>query len=203
MMKSVRLFVSAALSVVTVQSFAQTPLDALRKMFSDGAVSIEAVYEVPVRQTVLSGNTQLLVQGDMYHMKGNGLEVYCNGKTVWTIDDSALEVVIEPSSDVEEEYVSSPVVLLSALDKYFNVHSQKSEDGYTKYQLEKIRDCGIESAVLVLDSAGKVVCGEFTLDDGSVMSLKVIEMKKAEEMPSTSFSPNKKFGSDWIVTDLR
>lgn len=202
-MRFFRLFIAAALSMVSMQSFAQTPMDALRGMLSDSAVSIDAVYEMPVSGTMLSGSTRLLVQGDMYHMKSNGLELYCNGKVVWTIDEAAREVVIEPSCDVAEEYVSSPVLILSQLDRYFEVLSQKSQNGQTRYQLSAIKECGIAAAVLVLSSDGMIVSGEFTLNDGNVMSLKVTSMKKTEEMPSASFSPQKKFSSDWVVTDLR
>ena len=48
------------------------------------------VQPAPVR---LSGD--LLVQGDCYLAKGNGMENYCDGESVWTVDRSAKEVYIE------------------------------------------------------------------------------------------------------------
>lgn len=202
-MKSFRLMILTALSMVTMQSFAQTPISSLRNFFSSGSVSIEAEYEMTIPNTAISGETVLLVQGNMYHVRGNGLNVYNNGSTVWTVDELAREVIIERSSDVEQDYMSNPVLLLSKMDEYFKVQSQTTVNSKYVYVLESIASCGISKLTLTLLSDGKVVSGEFTLNDGNVLSVKVLSMKKAEEKPVSFFSPQTKFGSDWVVTDLR
>jgi hypothetical protein len=48
-----------------------------------------------------------------------------------------------------------------------------------------------------------IVSGEFSLEDGSILDVDVLSMKKTEEKPASFFSPDRKFTSDWIVTDLR
>ena len=48
----------------------------------------------------LSGN--LLIQGDCYRAKGNGMEIYCNGTTRWTVDPESKEVYIEAAGGIEE-----------------------------------------------------------------------------------------------------
>lgn len=53
--------------------------------------------ETPVR---LTGT--LLVQGTCYQAKGNGMEIYCDGTTRWTVDPAAKEVYIEPAEGLEE-----------------------------------------------------------------------------------------------------
>ena len=53
--------------------------------------------EVPVK---LSGT--LLLQGDSYSVRGNGIEIYCNGGTRWTVDREAKEVYIEPADGLAE-----------------------------------------------------------------------------------------------------
>ena len=202
-MKSNRLIMMAALFLMTMQSFAQSPVDGLRQMFATGAVSVGVKYEMIVQDTPVSGTSSLLVQGGMYHVHGNGLDVYNNGKAVWTIDESIREVVIEPSSEVEEDYLSNPVLLLVRMDDFFKVQSQKAVNSGTEYHLLAKSDCGVSKADLVLASDGKLISAKFTLTDGNVLSVEVISMKKTEEIPSDSFSPKRKFGSDWIVTDLR
>lgn len=186
-----------------MQSFAQTPLESLRNMFSQGTVSLDAEYEMTVQQLPVTGNTELLLQGNMYHMKGNGLEVFCNGESIWTIDEAAKEVVIDPCDAVSDAYVANPLLLLADLDSYFEITSQKRIGGNTEYVLHAIKDCGISQAQILLASDGCVQTGKFTLEDGSIVTVKVISMKKAEEKPSFFFSPSRKFGSDWVVTDLR
>ena len=172
-------------------------------MFSQGAVSLDAEYEMTVQQLPVTGNTELLLQGDMYHMKGNGLEVFCNGEAVWTIDESTMEVVIEPCDAVYDAYVANPLLLLADLDSYFEITSQKRIGANTEYVLHAIRDCGISQAQILLTSDGRIQTGNFTLEDGSIVTVKVISMKKAEEKPSVFFSSTRKFGPDWVVTDLR
>lgn len=48
----------------------------------------------------LSG--ELLIQGDCYLAKGNGMEIYCNGTTRWTVDPESKEVYIETAGGIEE-----------------------------------------------------------------------------------------------------
>ena len=64
--------------------------------------------DTPVR---LSGI--LLIQGDCYRAVGNGMEIYCDGTTRWSVDPVSKEVYIEPAEGLSEllEYRNS----LSAL----------------------------------------------------------------------------------------
>lgn len=192
-----------ALSLLTMQSFAQTPMDALRKMFSDDAVSIVAEYEMTVRQIPVAGTSELFIQGNRYHMKDNGLEVFCDGDAVWTIDESAMEVVIEPCDAMTEAYAANPVLLLAELDEVFAVTGQESTGGRTEYALTAIKDCGISQAQLSLSIDGRVLSGSFLLEDGTAVMIKVADMKKADPVSESAFTPSRTFSSDWIITDLR
>ena len=53
--------------------------------------------DVPVK---LTGT--LLVQGTCYQAKGNGMEIYCDGTSRWTVDPASKEVYIEPAGGLEE-----------------------------------------------------------------------------------------------------
>ena len=44
----------------------------------------------------------LLIQGDCYYAKGNGMEIYCDGATRWTVDPDSKEVYIEPAEGLAE-----------------------------------------------------------------------------------------------------
>lgn len=186
-----------------MQSFAQTPLDALCGMFSSGTVQMDTEYHMDVRNMPVTGRSELLVQRNMYHMKGNGLEVFCNGDAVWTVDEASREVVVEPCGASYDSYMANPLLLLSDLDAFFVIQSQKNTGKHVEYVLKAVQDFGISQAELVLKSDGSVVSGKFTLEDGNVLSVKVLSMKKAEERSVSFFSPQRKFDSDWIVTDLR
>lgn len=202
-MKSVKLILLTALSFLTMQSFAQTPLESLRKMFSSGAVSISAEYEMIVQQMPVVGNSEILLQGKMYHLQGNGLEVFCNGDALWTVDESSMEVVIEPCDAITESYTTNPVLLLAELDDFFEIRSQKGIGDKTEYTMTAIKDCDISQAQLTLASDGRVMTGKFTLEDGNVVSVKVLSMKKTDPVSESVFTPSRTFSRDWVVTDLR
>ena len=44
----------------------------------------------------------LLVQGECYRAMGNGLEIYCDGTTRWTVDPASKEVYIETAEGLDE-----------------------------------------------------------------------------------------------------
>ena len=44
----------------------------------------------------------LLAQGECYRAIGNGMEIYCNGTTRWTVDPESKEVYIEAAGGIEE-----------------------------------------------------------------------------------------------------
>lgn len=203
MTRSSRSIFLTALSFLTVQSFAQTPLESLRRMFSSGAVSMVAEYEMQVQQLPVVGSSEILLQGDMYHLKGNGLELFCNGEALWTIDESSMEVVIEPCDALYDAYMSNPLLLLADLDKYFEIKSQKHTGDRTEYLLQAIRDCGISHAQVTLASDGRILNGKFFLDDGNVVFVNVTSMKKTVPVSESAFTPSRTFSRDWIVTDLR
>ena len=187
-----------------MQSFAQMPLESLRKMFNGSAVSIECDYTTEIQQTQVAGRSEITVQGNMYTMKGNGLEVYCDGNTVWTIDAAAQEVVIEPCLPQERDYMANPALLLTDIDDVFKMRTSRSlGSGRVEYTLDSNVRCGISKAVLVLAQDGKIISAGFSLDEGGDLKVNVSSMKKTEEKQASFFSPDYKFGSDWIVTDLR
>ena len=203
MTRSSRFIFLTALSFLTVQSFAQTPLESLRRMFSSGAVSVVAEYEMEVQQLPVVGSSEILLQDDMYHLKGNGLELFCNGDALWTIDESSMEVVIEPCDALYDAYMSNPLLLLADLDKYFEIKSQKRTGDNTEYVLNAIKDCGISQAYVTLASDGRVQNGRFQLENGNVVSFEVTSMKKVGPVSESSFTPSRNFSRDWVVTDLR
>jgi hypothetical protein len=53
--------------------------------------------DTPVK---LSGD--LVIQGDCYSAKGNGVEIYSDGTTRWTVDPASKEVYIEPADGLAE-----------------------------------------------------------------------------------------------------
>lgn len=66
----------------------------------------------------LSGS--LLLQGNCYRAEGNGVEIYCDGGTRWTVDREEKEVYIESSDGIREvvQYKESLKTLVLSDLKY-------------------------------------------------------------------------------------
>ena len=86
------------------------PLTAAAQQYTIGAVAahlrtdrISLNYAFTIAEPApvqLSGT--LLAQGECYRAIGNGMEIYCDGKTRWTVDPESKEVYIETAEGIEE-----------------------------------------------------------------------------------------------------
>ncbi len=56
-------------------------------------------------EAVIEGKAEAVFQGNAFRMSGEGLEVWCDGNDVWTIDGRAKEVYIETLDSDNKEYV--------------------------------------------------------------------------------------------------
>ena len=68
--------------------------------FSTDRISCKYSYTIDIPIT-LNYEGDALVQGDCYHLKGNGIEIFCDGASQWTVDAEAREVYIENAEEVE------------------------------------------------------------------------------------------------------
>ena len=79
----------------------QHTLDEIAAHLSTDRISLQYACTVSQPAPVkLSG--ALLIQGLCYQAKGNGVEIYCDGTTRWTVDPESREVYIETSGGMEE-----------------------------------------------------------------------------------------------------
>jgi hypothetical protein len=80
---------------------AQSQIDALAAHLQTDRISLhyDCTYmeDLPVK---LSG--VLLIQGECYRAAGNGMEIYCDGQTRWTVDPASKEVYIETAGGIAE-----------------------------------------------------------------------------------------------------
>jgi outer membrane lipoprotein-sorting protein len=92
------LTVIAAMLVVASAAAQQTQhaaLERLRAAISDSCLTLKCTYSMYVSQTRVQGEAEVMLQGNAYAMCGNGIEVYCDGTRVWTLDPSLKEAYVE------------------------------------------------------------------------------------------------------------
>lgn len=192
------------LSFMSVSLAAQntTLLEELYDGFASNCVLMDCEYTIVTEGLSSKGNCTVEVQGTSYRMQGMGLEIFCDGESVWVLDSVAKEAIAEPVSDDPFAYMSNPAFLFRDMDKVFTVTSVSASGYGMKYHLSAGSSCGISKAMLELDKNAVLKTAEFTMDDGSRMKINVLSMQTLPLKSKDSFVPSD-FSSDWIITDLR
>ena len=195
-----------AASLMAVAASAQTAhgtaLDKLCHALSTSCVTMKCTYSINVSNTRMAGNAEVAVQGDMYTMKGNGLQVFCDGAKVWSVDSAAKEVYIESVDALEANSLANPAALFMHLGASFKVASSTQSGGKYSYNLKPKAACGVSSADLVLSTEGTPISAVFVLEDGLKVDVDIESMSIEKTKPEDVFRPQVSFGSDWIVTEL-
>lgn len=181
-------------------------LDRMCANVAESCVTIDYTYTARVSgiDNIASGN--LMTQGEKWVMRGNGIEMYCDGKSVWIVDSALNEVVIESAQEQQTtDFLTNPARAFVNLYDNFNVNAinSSSDSKSLIYSLvPKNGDMEFLNIELYKDSAA-IRAMSFALKDGTLVKIKVSSMKLTPEISSEAFRPQIVFDSKWIVTDLR
>ena len=202
MMKHIlKYIVVVFLSFVSGRLLAQetSMLTRLYNTFAEQLVALEADYSVRNGGPEVKGKAELQIQGETYRILGGGYDIYCDGESVWIVDQTSKEVIIEPVSEGPDGYMTNPALLLSRLDEFFDVKSVAGR----KYTLKPKAKGEITSAEVTFSPEGNLSSGTFTMSDGNVWNITVSNMTVSPQKDITAFRPSIRFDKTWIVTDLR
>ena len=177
-------------------------LDELYDTFARHCVVMDCAYSIESDAVPVKGQCVIEFQGTSYKMKGGGLDIFCDGESVWLMDADAMEVVIEPVSDDSYSYMSNPALLFRDMDKVFDVKGASANGTGMRYRLTARKPCGVRSSVLDIDKDAVLKKAEFTMDNDCVIRIDVRSVKALPQKENSSFAPGK-ISSDWVVTDLR
>lgn len=159
-------------------------------------------------QTKVTGKGTALVEGDSFYLNGNGMEIYCDGKSATTIDRVAKEVIVESLEEDQGNYVN-PSILISSIDKSFKCKSQ-TKVSYAGHQAVKVilepkRDLGVARITLYLSGVGNILYGAtLSQEDGSSTDFFIPSFKILPKGPQSDFKLDlKSLDKGYIITDLR
>lgn len=76
---------------------------AFKEMVGSNLLSFDFTYEV-TGNVPLKGSGTVVAQKDCFIVKSNGVDVYCDGKSKWTVDEKAKEVYIENAEDIFKSF---------------------------------------------------------------------------------------------------
>ena len=98
MRKTLTLLISVC---IAVSAMAQISVEEMRKLVD--SYRVHASYSFVLKDKV-SCSGEITVQRPCFKACGNGLEVYCDGKSRWMVDREAKEVYIE-AAESEDDYL--------------------------------------------------------------------------------------------------
>ena len=164
-------------------------------------------------KTKMTGSGSVKVLGNAFRMEGDGMEVWCDGSTRWTVDRLSEEALVESVDDSYDSYATNPALMITAVDDAFNEDSF----GATKFQ-GKVVDASVLTPVrkgkysmdiaqlklFFKSGTSELVGAEVKLNDGSVSEFTLSGMEYSEINEKESFRFDEKtLGDSYVVTDLR
>lgn len=100
---------------------------------------VDASYscEMSIADANVTVTGRITAQQNYYFVSGNGLDIYCDGESRWTVDSEAREVYIEKACGLEE-FLSDPDTYLGALSdlKIKNVKYSSPESDLSLYRFD-------------------------------------------------------------------
>ena len=197
-----RYLVVLLLAVAPHMLSAQNQLERLYDTFANNCIALDCTYSVESDVVPVKGQCEIEFQDTSYKMKGGGLEIFCDGASVWIMDSGLMEAVIEPVSDDSNTYMSNPALLFRDMDQMFSVSGSSSAGSVMRYRLSAQKPCGVRTAVLDIDTDAVLQKAEFTMDNDCVIKIDVKSVTVMPKQENSAFTPGK-ISSEWVVTDLR
>jgi outer membrane lipoprotein carrier protein len=158
---------------------------------------------------VLSNKTgTILMKGTSYKLSFNGLEVYCNGKTVWSYDKAAKEVTVN-NLDVSAGTITPQKLFSDFYDKdFYSLLKGESKVGAKTLQeiqmtpLDKSKS--FHSVILLIDKSAQSIYSTKVMEkDGNRFSYTVSSMKANVAATDEAFVFDPKKFPGVTVEDLR
>lgn len=192
---------------ITAAAQGTSVLEQLCAKMTEQAAVMNYSYTMAMSGVKNTGEGSLTVQDNSYVMNGNGLNIWCNGHTLWVMDQPGKEILIDSVSQEADSYMSNPALLLSRVTSVFNVASPVVSGTSLTYSLTPKSYCGISSGVITLDASGQsvvFVSGSFKTSDGGQLDIKIKSMTFEKKKPLTFYVLDLSgFDSSWMITDLR
>ena len=202
--------ISVMLLLLAGFSFSLSAGDIIREFSSrvaSSCVSFDYSFSVS-GETPVTGAGGVIFQNDCYKMLSSGMEIWCDGRTRWTVDHSSEEAYIETVDPSSTDYVSNPSALILAVGSVFTQTSLKpstfnGKSATSVTLVPSVSGTGLSQVVMYFSADNVPVGAVITVDDGTRATF-VIKNFSAAPLSGQSFSYDvKRLGKTYVVTDLR
>ncbi|MGN0202058.1 MAG: outer membrane lipoprotein carrier protein LolA [Candidatus Cryptobacteroides sp.] len=212
---------TAFLALAALVSSASLPLSAagqgLENFFTKAAsslVSFDYSFVCRTADAKLTGDGSVLLQQDCFRVKGNGLELFCDGQSLWTVDTFSEEAVIETVDSSSDALMANPALLITAAGESFTLVSssaatfagQAADKSVLSPKEAPESSADISALTLYFKKDSIILIGaEVKMKDGTVSTFTLKNFKYSDRLESKeSFRLDEKtLASSYVVTDLR
>ncbi len=213
------LYLSAALSFLSVLAMAQTKSDPAAKAILDAVsakfktfTTVEASFSYKVENAAgkaLSTKTgSIKMKGTKYRVSFSGQEIFCNGTTVWNYDKAANEVTIS-KLDASSGMITPQKLFTNFYDKDFLyiLNGEKKIGNKTIQEIEMTpvdKSKPFHKVYVQVDKAAKTIYSTKVLENaGNRYSYTVTSMKTNTTLADNVFSFDKSKYPGVEEVDLR
>jgi outer membrane lipoprotein-sorting protein len=213
------LYLSAALSFLSVMAMAQTKSDPAAKAILDAVsakfktfTTVEASFSYKVENAAgkaLSTKTgSIKMKGTKYRVSFSGQEIFCNGTTVWNYDKAANEVTIS-KLDASSGMITPQKLFTNFYDKDFLyiLNGEKKIGNKTIQEIEMTpvdKSKPFHKVYVQVDKAAKTIYSTKVLENaGNRYSYTVTSMKTNTTLADNVFSFDKSKYPGVEEVDLR
>ncbi len=181
--------------------------DAVLRLTADlgrSHVSFDYSYVMKGSNVSLRGGGSLTVQGSCYFIEGDGLQIWSDGSSVWTIDDMEGEVVIE-SADSVGGFAANPLLTIAHCGELYVWDADgrvASFGGVACREFSLTPKAKVEFTDVRLYIADDKLVGAVMGVAKNTISFTITSYKSSPADPSVVFVPET-FPEDSIITDLR
>lgn len=204
-----RKFISLAFAaILCLTAHAQGGNDAL-SLFRNHLLSSRAEfsYDFTVHgKTKVIGSGKAVLQNDCFLVKGNGLEIYCDGKEVWTVDRGNEEVMVESLNiGSSADIYANPALFIRFLTDAFDVKTSSSSGSSVQYTLvPKGKSDMAELSVSISPNGSSLRKASVKMKDGTATDFAIPSFKFVSAGPAAEFHVSESdFGRSYVITDLR
>ncbi len=182
----------------------EDPVGELTGRISTSAVSFDYSYVMERDGLNVRGSGSINLQDNSYYIEGDGLRIWCDGSSVWTMDVFANEVVIEPS-DEANGFTADPILILKDCDRDYTWDKEgvAAKFGGAPCRMYSLtpKDYAEFTAIKLYLSGSRLV-GASLGSEGMTITFTISSFAFGPYDSAADFSPES-FPDDCVVTDLR
>ena len=203
----VKIIALTALLTLGLPLAAQDGFSRFVEKISSNVVSFDYAYTL----NALKGSGKVRMNGSSYFITGDGLEIRSDGRTTWTTDLEAKEIVVEDAGSQDLTVGLNPALLLANASAIFRLSSESEASISGKKALRltlkpRTDDSGLSSMTVLLNASDlSLISADIVQDDGKTIKIAVSSFAFTGKDGDTA-----KYGVElsaydrsWVVTDLR